>query len=119
MSKLHRGLANTEWGVRGQCALALARIEGLKVHDALIRSYSQAAVAQERVLACLGLLVIDQPPPEDPDLHRLREDLAGDSFLYLRLITDDILEVLYGCQHPKARGIAKAWEGIYAEQLDY
>ncbi|MEU6376689.1 hypothetical protein [Streptomyces sp. NPDC046909] len=119
LNELHQGLTSTQWQIRGQCALALSRIDGMNAHAALRRSYPQAGATQERILAALGLLSLGQELPGDPKLRRLRTDLARDSHQYMRLVMKDILKVLSTCQHPQATDIAAAWEGIYSEAADY
>jgi hypothetical protein len=118
-SELRRGLEGTDPAVRGQSALALARIGDTKTPSTLIRAITEAANGQERILASLGLLLIGQPVPGDPELRQTRADLSEESFLYKRLITDDIVQVLSISQHPQAGPIAEAWQGIYATLEDY
>jgi HEAT repeat protein len=118
-SELHHGLESTDPAVRGQSALALARIGDGKAHDVLARAVAEAANSQERILASLGLLSIGEAVPSDPELRQLRKDLSLESFLYKRLITDDIVQVLSTSEHPQATSIAEAWRGIYAAGQDY
>lgn len=70
-------------------------------------------------MASLGLLSIGEAVPSDPELRQLRKDLSLESFLYKRLITDDIVQVLSTSEHPQAASIAEAWRGIYAAGQDY
>jgi hypothetical protein len=66
-----------------------------------------------------GLLSIDEAVPGDPELLRLRKDLSRGSYMYLRLIRDDIMQVLSASRHPQATPIAEAWRGIYTAGPDY
>lgn len=118
-SELHHGLGSTDPAVRGQSALALGRIGDGKAHGVLARAVAEAANSQERILASLGLLSIGEAVPSDPELRQLRKDLSQESFLYKRLITDDIVQVLSTSEHPQAASIAEAWRGIYAAGQDY
>src|SRR5262249_13282929 len=118
-SELHRGMESTEPTVRGQSALALARIGDTTAHESLIRVAAEAGNTQERILASLGLLAVGKPMPDDPELRRLRADLSQNSFQYKRLVTDDIMQVLSTSEHPCAASVAEAWRGIYSEGLDY
>lgn len=117
--ELRRGLESTDPIVRGQSALALARIGDTTAHESLIRVATEAGNLKERIMVSLGLLSIGEPVPGDPELRRLRADLSQESFLYKRVITDDILQVLSTSEHPCAVSVAEAWRGIYSEGLDY
>jgi hypothetical protein len=118
-SELRDGLQSTDLTVRGESALALARLEGAKVKDDLLRTYQEAATTMERVIASLALLVIDEAPPDDPELTQLRKELSTESLDYSPLIKDDILTVLRRSEHPQAAAIAEAWQGLYAENHQY
>ncbi|HZD01525.1 MAG TPA: TIR domain-containing protein [Actinomycetes bacterium] len=118
-AELRSGLQSTDPLVRGQSALALARLRGAEPRDKVIRAYQEAASPPERILAVLALLVAGEAPPDDIELVGLREQLARQSYSYKRLIKDDILEVLTESGHPQGPAIAEAWRGVYAMGLDY
>jgi len=67
-----------------------------------------------RVLTKLALLAAGLEAPADPELKTLRAALTEQSYLYKRLITDDIVAVLEGSENQFARPIADAWRRIYA-----
>lgn len=119
LNELHRGLESTATTVRGQSALALARIEGANACSSLVRAHAEAATTQERILASLALLSIGEAIPDDAELLRLRVELSQESFRYKRLVTDDIVQVLSASQHPRAVPISVAWQGLYTEKIDY
>ena len=81
--------------------------------------HSEAADSLERILISMALLTLGEPLKGDPNLLALREDLSRDSVHYKRPTQDDILQVLSASEHPQASAIANAWQGIYANGLDY
>jgi HEAT repeat protein len=107
---LVRGLTADETSVRGDAALALARLAGRDEVDRIVRSYGEATTSRERVLCCLALLTIAEPVPDDPALGEFRTTLAEESWMYRRPTRDDILSTLRTAGHGEA---ADAWEPIY------
>jgi TIR domain len=113
------GLRDGETSVRGDAALALARLAGRGEADALRRAREQASSTRERLLASLALLTIDEDLPGDPELEGLRELLAAESFMYRSVTQHDILETLTSSSHPSAAEIARAWKPMYDSSSAY
>jgi hypothetical protein len=113
------GLDDAETAVRGDAALALARIGGTSERDRLLLAHAEASGSRERVLTSLALLTIGVAIPDDPDLHALRAVLAAESLLYRSETQRDVLGTLRASAHPGAAQIADAWEPIYAASSAY
>jgi HEAT repeat protein len=109
------GLHDPETSIRGDAALALARLRGPAERDRLEQAHREASTPRERVLTSLALLLLPRSGvPGDPDLEELRGALAGESFMYRSRTQRDILDVLRASDHLRAPAIADAWEPIYA-----
>lgn len=113
------GLQGGDTSVRGDAALALARLGGRSEADALRRAREDASSTRESLLASLALLTIGEDLPGDPELAKLRELLAGESFMYRSVTQHDILEVLSSSPHPRAAEIAGAWRPLYDSSSAY
>ena len=105
--------------VRGDAALALARLGGPAESRQLGQAFAGAASAREKVLCELALLVIGDPIPGDPDLTQLRHLLMTESHMYRSLTQRDILDVLRASEHKGTDAIVAAWEPIYAGSTSY
>ncbi len=111
---LREGTTDADPAVRGESALAIARMSGPSEQSLLLRMHAEAGPSLERVLTKLALLAAGLEVPEDPELKNLRAALAEESYSYKRLVKDDIIAVLEGSQNQFARPIADAWRRIYA-----
>ncbi len=116
---LREGLDDAETAVRGDAALALARVGGAGERERLLLAHSEASGSRERVLTSLALLTIGVAVPDDLDLHALRAVLAAESYLYRTATQHDVLGTLRAIEHPGAAQIADAWEPIYAASSAY
>ena len=110
---VREGLFNDDTAVRGDAALALARLVGEAAGGELRAAWDRVASTRERVLVALALLRIGEAPRGDPELHEFRRVLAEDSFQYRWPTQRDILDTLRAAGHPNARGIAAAWAPVY------
>jgi HEAT repeat protein len=113
------GLRAKETSVRGDAALALARLAGPSEADALRRAREEASSTRENLLASLALLTIGEELPGDPELEQLRSMLDAESFMYRSVTQQDILAALRSSPHPLAVGIADAWQPIYDSSSAY
>jgi len=110
---LRDGTSDVEATVRGESALALARIYGASEENLLLRMHAEAGPSLERVLTKLALLAAGLEIPGDPEMRSLRAALAEESYLYNRLVTDDIVAILKNSENEFAAPIADAWQRIY------
>jgi hypothetical protein len=113
------GLRAEETSVRGDSALALARLTGKREAEVLRRASREASSTRESVMVSLALLAIGEEPPGDPRLERLRGLLAAESAMYRSVTQRDILETLRASPHPLAAEIADAWEPMYESSSAY
>lgn len=113
------GLHDQDSTVRGDAALALARLKGASESERLLRARNEASTNREQLLTSLALLSIGEPLSDDPELLNLRTMLAVESYMYRSATQRDILEVLSSCLHPRAADLAAAWESIYAASSYY
>jgi HEAT repeat protein len=113
------GLHDQDSTVRGDAALALARLEGASERERLLRARSEASTIREQLLTSLALLSIGEPSLDDPELLGLRAMLGAESYMYQPATKRDILEVLGSCSHPRAADLAAAWGPIYSASSYY
>jgi HEAT repeat protein len=118
-SLVRDGLRDSESSVRGDAALALARLSGASELDSLFRARAEASSTRERLMTSLGLLATGANLPDDPDLADFRELLAGESFAFRSATQRDILETLRSSSHQLASAVADAWQPIYDASSAY
>ncbi len=102
------------------CAfLALARLDGAKVRNDIVRSVEEAgAHPLERCICTLALLHVE--PALYPDLEQnFREYLKTTSWLAHAEIKEDIIEELNGTGNIEATRLATAWEPFYRAKPNY
>lgn len=116
---VREGLHDTETSIRGDAALALARLSGGSERETLLRARAEASAIRERLLTSLALLSIGEPLADDPGLADLRAMLAAESYVYRSATQVDILECLRASVHPDAAAIVDAWQPIYATSSAY
>lgn len=116
---VRRGLSAEDGSIRGDAALALARLDGADAATALHRSFAAAGSTREKLLASLALLAIGEELPGDPELMELRRLLADESFLYWSVTQNDIIETLRDSPHPASLEIAEAWKPLYEATSAY
>jgi hypothetical protein len=113
------GVRAEETSVRGDAALALARLVGPDAADTLRRAARETSSTRETLLISLALLRIGEEAPGDPQLEQLRDLLATESAMYRSVTQQDILDSLRAAASPLAAEIADAWEPVYAASSAY
>jgi hypothetical protein len=113
LNKLYESINDPDHIIRGQSALALARISGSNEYKRLEQCYSEATDPMEKILTSLALLIASNYNPSEIQLDELQQNLKIDSYRYDHLITDDILRELKQCKLERAQLLAQCWERIY------
>jgi HEAT repeat protein len=113
-------LHDSSTAVRGDAALALARLSGRDALETILQARNEAATTRERILASLGALHTDATSlADDPELEELREGLASEAYLYRSRTQHDVLAILRASTHRAAAPIADAWEPVFKTASAY